>query len=62
MPSADVSIVTTRSALNDVMLGVSTMEKQVVEGKAKLTGDPKKLSEFVGLLDTFNFWFNIVTA
>lgn len=62
MPGADVSIVTTRSALNDVMLGASTMEKQVIEGKAKLTGDPKKLSEFVGLLDNFNFWFNIVTA
>lgn len=62
MPSADVSIVTTRESLNDVMLGISTMEKQVVEGKAKLTGDPKKLSEFVGLLDNFNFWFNIVTA
>ncbi|WP_223217264.1 alkyl/aryl-sulfatase [Rhizobium cauense] len=61
-PSADVSIVTTREALNDVMLGTSTMEKQVVEGKAKLTGDPKKLSEFVGLLDNFEFWFNIVTA
>lgn len=59
---ADVSIVTTRGDLNDVMLGISTMEKQVVEGKAKLTGDPKKLSEFVGLLDTFEFWFNIVTA
>jgi len=61
-PNADVSIVTTREALNDVMLGTSTMEKQVVEGKAKLTGDPKKLSEFVGLLDNFEFWFNIVTA
>jgi len=60
-PNADVSIVTTREALNDVMLGTSTMEKQVVEGKAKLTGDPKKLSEFVGLLDNFEFWFNIVT-
>lgn len=61
-PSADVSISTTREALNDVMLGTSTMEKQVVEGKAKLTGDPKKLSEFVGLLDNFEFWFPIVTA
>jgi len=60
--SADVSITTTREALNDVMLGTSTMEKQVVEGKAKLTGDPKKLSEFVGLLDNFEFWFPIVTA
>ncbi|WP_247750409.1 alkyl sulfatase dimerization domain-containing protein [Rhizobium sp. 16-449-1b] len=61
-PSADVSISTTREALNDVMLGTSTMEKQVIEGKAKLTGDPKKLSEFVGLLDNFEFWFPIVTA
>ena len=61
LPDADVSIVTTRADLNDVMLGISTMEKQVVEGKAKLTGDPKKLSEFVGLLDNFEFWFNIVT-
>jgi alkyl sulfatase BDS1-like metallo-beta-lactamase superfamily hydrolase len=62
LPDADVTIVTTREALNDVVLGISTMEKQVVEGKAKLTGDPKKLSEFVGLLDNFEFWFNIVTA
>jgi alkyl sulfatase BDS1-like metallo-beta-lactamase superfamily hydrolase len=62
MPSAHASIVTTREALNDVMLGASTMEKQVVEGKSKLSGDPKKLAEFVGLLDNFPFWFNIVTA
>lgn len=62
LPNADVSIVTTRTDLNDVMLGISIIEKQVVEGKAKLTGDPKKLSEFVGLLDNFEFWFNIVTA
>ena len=62
LPDADVTIVTTREALNDVMLGTSTMEKQVVDGKAKLTGDPKKLTEFVGLLDNFEFWFNIVTA
>lgn len=60
--NADVSITTTREALNDVMLGTSTLEKQLIEGKAKLTGDPKKLSEFVGLLDNFEFWFNIVTA
>ncbi|WP_248312117.1 alkyl sulfatase dimerization domain-containing protein [Bosea sp. BK604] len=62
LPGADVSIVTTRADLNDVMLGASTMEKQVIEGKAKLTGDPKKMAEFVGMLDTFDFWFNIVTA
>jgi len=27
----------------------------------KLTGDRAKFDEFFGLLDTFPFWFNIVT-
>jgi alkyl sulfatase BDS1-like metallo-beta-lactamase superfamily hydrolase len=62
VPNADASIVMTRDALNDVMLGTATMEKQIVTGKAKLTGDPKKLASFVSCLDTFDFWFNIVTA
>ena len=48
--------------MNDVMLGTATMEKQIMAGKAKLTGDPKKLTQFVSCLDTFEFWFNIVTA
>lgn len=38
------------------------MEKQIVAGKAKLSGDPKQLAKFVSCLDTFEFWFNIVTA
>ena len=37
------------------------MEKLVMSGKAKLTGDTKKLGEFVSWLDNFDFWFNIVT-
>jgi alkyl sulfatase BDS1-like metallo-beta-lactamase superfamily hydrolase len=52
--SADASIVMTRAALNDVMLGAATMESQIVAGKAKLTGDPKKLAKFVSRLDTFD--------
>lgn len=58
----DASITTTRTAFNDVMLGTSTMENQIVAGKATLTGDPNKLAQFVSWLDTFPFWFNIVTA
>jgi alkyl sulfatase BDS1-like metallo-beta-lactamase superfamily hydrolase len=61
-PNADASIVMTRDALNDVMLGSATMEKQIMAGKAKLAGDPNKLASFVSCLDTFDFWFNIVTA
>ena len=62
IPNADASISITRAAMNDVMLGSATMEKQIMAGKAKLTGDPKKLTQFVSCLDTFEFWFNIVTA
>ena len=53
---------TTALHSNDVMLGTVTMEKQIVDGKAKLSGDPKKLAQFVSWLDNFEFWFNIVTA
>ena len=52
----------TRTALNDVMLGTATMEKQIIAGNAKLTGDPQKLAKFVSWLDTFEFWFPISTA
>jgi alkyl sulfatase BDS1-like metallo-beta-lactamase superfamily hydrolase len=62
LANADASITMTRAALNDVMLGSTTMEKQIVDGNAKLSGDPKKLSQFVSCLDNFDFWFNIVTA
>ena len=61
-PDPDASIVMTRTALNDVMLGTATMEKQIIAGHAKLTGDPRKLGQFVSWLDTFEFWFPIVTA
>ena len=61
-PNPDASIVMTRTALNDVMLGTATLEKQIIAGNAKLTGDPKKLAQFVSWLDTFEFWFPISTA
>jgi alkyl sulfatase BDS1-like metallo-beta-lactamase superfamily hydrolase len=61
-PNANASIVISRADLNDVMLGTATMEKQIVAGKAKLSGDHGKLTKFVSCLDTFDLWFNIVTA
>nr|WKF58851.1 Putative alkyl/aryl-sulfatase YjcS [Paraburkholderia busanensis] len=59
--SADASISIARTDLNEVMMGTSTMEKQVMAGKAKITGNTQKLGEFVTWLDNFEFWFNIVT-
>ena len=51
LANPDASVMTTRAAFDDVMLGTVTMEKLIVDGKARLTGNPKKLSEFVSWLD-----------
>ncbi|WP_140153902.1 alkyl sulfatase C-terminal domain-containing protein, partial [Vibrio parahaemolyticus] len=33
----------------------------IADGQIKLDGNPQVLKDFVGMLDNFNFWFNIVT-
>ena len=59
--SPDVSITIARSNFNDVILGETTLAGQIEEGTAQLAGDESVLHEFISLLDTFDFWFNIVT-
>ena len=62
LESPDASLTTTRADLLGVFLGQTTLEKLIVEGKAKLRGDPNTLAGFVSWIDTPDFWFNIVTA
>ncbi len=57
----DVSLVLTKETLDNVQLGVVTLEKAIMDGDIKLKGEKKVFKDFVGMLDTFNFWFNIVT-
>lgn len=57
----DVSLELTKATLDDVQLGNITLEKAIADGSIKLDGDPEVLKDFVGMLDNFNFWFNIVT-
>jgi alkyl sulfatase BDS1-like metallo-beta-lactamase superfamily hydrolase len=59
--TADASVTMTRTDLNEVMMGNTSMEKLVMAGKAKISGSAPKLGEFVSWLDNFDFWFNIVT-
>jgi alkyl sulfatase BDS1-like metallo-beta-lactamase superfamily hydrolase len=58
---ADVSVTIARADLNGVILGTAQLTDQIADGRAKLTGDERVLHDFVGLLDDFEFWFNIVT-
>ncbi|MDA0128196.1 MBL fold metallo-hydrolase [Vibrio sp. MarTm2] len=57
----DVSLTLTKEALDKVQLGEMTLEQAISSGDLKLKGDKKVFKDFVGMLDTFNFWFNIVT-
>ncbi|WP_418113237.1 alkyl sulfatase dimerization domain-containing protein [Vibrio scophthalmi] len=57
----DVTITLTKQALDNVQLGVITLEKAIADGQIQIKGDKEVFQNFVGMLDTFNFWFNIVT-
>lgn len=57
----DTTVTLTKKVLDDIQLGQTTLEQEIASGQVKITGDAKPFSEFVGMLDKFNFWFNIVT-
>ena len=59
--TADASITVDRTAFNDVILGQTTLADQINNGTATLDDDQNAVHEFIDLLDTFEFWFNIVT-
>ncbi len=60
-PEATATITLTRDALDDVTLGVAGFEDQVDAGKIVIDGSRDDFETFLGLLDAFDFWFNIVT-
>ena len=58
---ADVTMSLPKTSLNNMLLKQTTMDKEISEGRAKITGDRAKLQELMGMTDTFNPAFNIVT-
>jgi alkyl sulfatase BDS1-like metallo-beta-lactamase superfamily hydrolase len=59
--NADVSLSMNRDALNDIILGKTNLTETAGSRAVQLTGNKAKLDEFIGYLDKFDFWFNIVT-
>ncbi len=57
----NVSLKLSKATLDDVQLGNVSLEKAIADGDIKLEGEVSVFKDFVGMLDTFNFWFNIVT-
>lgn len=59
--AAHATVTMDRTTLDDINLGVVTLDQAVADGDVTVEGDAAKASEFVGLLDSFDFWFGIVT-
>ena len=60
-PNADAKLSLAKSTLDRIQLGEVTIEQAVASGDLKVEGRREAFVEFVGLLDAFPFWFNIVT-
>ncbi len=58
--NADATIEIARNEFAQMVLGEKTLDELVAAGKAKVSGNGKKMDELVGLFDYFNFWFEIV--
>lgn len=57
----DATMTLTKATLNKVQLGETTLDKAIEAGDVKVEGRKEAIGEFLGMLDTFPFWFNIVT-
>jgi alkyl sulfatase BDS1-like metallo-beta-lactamase superfamily hydrolase len=60
-PHADATIRLTRVTFNAIILEKTTFEKEMAAGNIEIKGDGSKLGELMGLLDTFEETFDIVT-
>jgi alkyl sulfatase BDS1-like metallo-beta-lactamase superfamily hydrolase len=60
-PDADAKVTLTKATLDRILLGEVTVEQAVASGDLKVEGRREAFMDFVGLLDRFPFWFNIVT-
>ncbi len=60
-PNPDVTVTLSRDTLDNIMLQTVTLDDAATAGDITLDGNQAKLTELVSYLDTFDFWFNIVT-
>ncbi len=57
----DVALVMSMKTMNSIQLKEITFEEAINNGSVKISGNKKEFMAFLGMLDDFNFWFNIVT-
>jgi alkyl sulfatase BDS1-like metallo-beta-lactamase superfamily hydrolase len=59
-PDADATVRLDRAALDAVVVGETDLLEEAKEGKIEVEPDIAPLAELVGLLDTFDIWFNVI--
>jgi alkyl sulfatase BDS1-like metallo-beta-lactamase superfamily hydrolase len=59
-PKADLTITMNRTELNDVMMGMATLDDKIKAGKAKLKGNKKPYDELKNMLTTFSIDFELI--
>ena len=47
--------------MDDIQMGNVELDDAIAANNITIDGNRDSFNEFVGLLDTFPFWFNIVT-
>jgi alkyl sulfatase BDS1-like metallo-beta-lactamase superfamily hydrolase len=57
----EAKIILSKATLDAIQLREKTVEQAISSGELKIEGKKEAFTEFLGLLDTFPFWFNIVT-
>jgi alkyl sulfatase BDS1-like metallo-beta-lactamase superfamily hydrolase len=59
--TADAKVTLTKTTLDRIQLGEINPEQAITAGDLKIEGRREAFADFVGMLDRFPFWFNIVT-
>lgn len=57
----DATVTLSKTTLDAIQLKETTLEQAIARGDVKVDGRREALGELFGLLDTFPFWFNVVT-
>jgi len=61
LPKADANLALAKDTLDQIQLGQNTIDDAIKSGDLQVERNQQTLPDFMGLLDTYNFWFNIVT-
>lgn len=59
--TADATVTLSKLTLTQLQLGSLSFDQAIADGKIKLEGNKAAFDDFFGMLDDFEFWFNIVT-